>query len=611
MYLLKYLIIIMSISSCLTLKTKLKQEQSILVSFLGINIFTYILGLFNLLKYSIFLIYLISGIALIYLIVLLVKEKSRIKQIITLPTIIYIFLLCLTYIFVQKLSFSEYDEFMFWGTNLKTMVNKNILWANKAFDGIHLTYQPFAAINEYVFCQYNGFYSESSAYFGMITFLITLVLPIFKDKDSHFKNVFKVILVYLLLYVSVMYLGLKLPNIMVDLLLGVNFAVSLYLVYSRENRYSYLLIILSLISLSLLKANGILLILIILMYMIVVDVLIAKDKKSKNLLYIFLIFLVVVSALISWKLYCVVNNTVTDERHDKHNIQNIDVIEFINALTLQRDKCSERNYYLVRDFYHKLCHEQTSYMLKISPVFLIVIFNIIGICIFLKRKEYKTLWIYLILDIGFLGYILSVILIYMFVFVEFQGTVLMDMYRYINMYLIAYIFFSVFVINEESSDYIHLGEILLLIILLNINFANIVNYHVNIIMSREITNAEFMDSVYVKERVKKTEKVFIIDTQFDGGISFVKFRYLIAPIQTNLLYEWNITTEKPQIYYQTRILEKDFEDILTNYDYIYFYNVDKKFISEYSQLFLGLEIESKSLLKIDVTDNKVNLSLVE
>ena len=63
----EFAIILIIIASAITTKWKFKQENSILLTFLSIGIFTYILGLVNLMKFSIYIILALTVISIIYL----------------------------------------------------------------------------------------------------------------------------------------------------------------------------------------------------------------------------------------------------------------------------------------------------------------------------------------------------------------------------------------------------------------------------------------------------------------------------------------------------------------------------------------------------------------
>ena len=173
----KFLIIILSISSCLTIKFKLKNEKSILITFLGINLLIYILGLLNIMVFGLYISYILSFLSIVYIIYSIIKKKIDYKKILTLGTILYIVCSLTLAIVLKNTHFSAWDEFSHWGPNLKAMVNNDLFWSNSKWDGIHVVYQPLAGIMEYIFCKLNSGFSEDIAYFGMNISILTFIIP--------------------------------------------------------------------------------------------------------------------------------------------------------------------------------------------------------------------------------------------------------------------------------------------------------------------------------------------------------------------------------------------------------------------------------------------------
>ena len=608
MYLVKSLIMIISISSYLTLKTKLKQEQSIVISFLGINLIFYVLGIFNLFQFAISFIWIITLISFINLIIMLLKDKTKIKRIFTLSTIIYIVILVITFFITDKMHFTIYDEYMFWGTNVKSMVHQEVLWGNKNFDGVHITYPPLVGINEYIFCKLNGGFTEGCAIFANITFLFTIFLYLFKDEKWNIQNFLKQICTYMLFYWIILLLQFKLSTLLIDLLLGVTFFVSFYVVYSRKSKDDYFILTVLLITLSFIKVTGILLAFVVLSYLLINDIIENKNiKLIKRIKPTLIILLVLLVLFFSWQIYCILNNTVADGRHDKHSTNGFVLMDFLNALILNAEKCTEKSYYIVLDFYNYLLFSMISIIPHISSIMLIVLINFIFVIMYLKRKNKRIITLMVVLDLGFIGYALSILVTFLYVFVDFQGEVLMGVERYINTYLIVYILFTLFIVNESFNGYKLNIEafILMILIVLGINDFYII---IRNAYYSDIPNRIEEDAKYLNNNLADNEKVFIvIQDSTDYGINFMKLRFLIAPVKTNLLYEWNITIGEPDIYYQTKVSEEELEKILIdgNYDYIYLAEIDEKFKSEYSDLFENLDLDSGELYKIKKEENDI------
>ena len=114
-----------------------------------------------------------------------------------------------------------------------------------------------------------------------------------------------------------------------------------------------------------------------------------------------------------------------------------------------------------------------------------------------------------------------------------------------------------------------------------------------------------INSENIIRKVKENERVYIIDNSKDYGAEFNKIRYLIAPRKTNLLYEWNITTQSPSVYYQKNISKEELiDELIDNYDYVYVINVTNQFLAEYRGIFTedGIEMLKNNILEDDAPE---------
>ena len=253
------LIIIFFIASLLTTKFKFKQESSIAITVLGIALFLYITGLFNIMKYGVYLIYLLTIFSIVYIIISLVKKKTKISELLTLNTVLYTIIIFSISIIVRNTFYIEWDEFSHWGANLKAMVQYDLFWSNNKFDGVHVVYTPIAGIIEYFFCRLNGGYSEDVAYLGINTFIISLLLPVLKDYKYSLKNTFKSLLFWIAVYCCMLLFKFKICSIYIDFLLGVLFTAGMFLAYRLDGKDDKINLMLIFITLPLLKDTGLLL----------------------------------------------------------------------------------------------------------------------------------------------------------------------------------------------------------------------------------------------------------------------------------------------------------------------------------------------------------------
>ena len=582
------LFIILSLSFGIKIKVGLKQEEALVVSLYGITILSFVLGLLNLLMFSIYIIGVLSIVSLVYVVMNLINKKIHIKELLTLPTLIYILGICFIFYIVKELKFNEYDEYMFWGTNLKEMINKGCLWASSKVDGIHLVYPPFTAVTEYIFCKYNGGFSEPIAYFGIISLIFTSLMPLFKNEKYSIKSLFKIIITIFITYFTIVLFVYNIADLAVDCILGIVFAVTMYLAYSVKDKKDYIVLIILLISMTLIKTNGILMSGIVIMQIFIKEILAGIKQKEnfkniiKRLSIVGILIIIIISTYGIWKVYYTLNGKAIDDRHDKNYLENIDIVEFFEAITLN-EHSTDRNKKIVNNFWNNMFEYKMIRKFSYNTEWeILIIVNITFIFAFLINNErLKFLANWISLNLGFILYALVNLLMFMFVFQKNQGEMLMGFQRYIAMYLMAMIL---------NLTYLILHEIKYESVLISLTIFVIIQKGMNRLMidPRDSMRLGIWESTQqmateILESVNENEKVYIIDQKEDYGTEFMQLRYLISPIRTNLLYEWNIGYDDEEIYYKLEITADEFIEkvIVEEYDYVYLVDVKENFCEEY------------------------------
>lgn len=611
------LLLILSISFGIKIKLRIKQEEAICISLFGMVLFTYLLGIINLLPLAIYIVPIFAAFSLIYTIVKLIKKQEKLKELITLPTIVYSILMIIIYFVVKDLKFQIYDEFMFWGTNLKVMVNQDVLWAHNQVDGIHLVYPPFTAIAEYIMCKYNGKFTEGVAYFGIISLMLTTLIPLLKKEKYNIKSAIKILLTITITYTAIILFGYKIAGLCVDCFLGIILAVMMYLAYNIEKKEDYILLTVMLISTTLVKTNGILISGIVIMQIFFQKTLIIikeKNKKLKNIVKEYLIVIILLSTIIltyaTWKIYYTANGKQIDDRHDKNYTSQIDLGEFVNALSLN-GKASLRNTQIVKTFISKMLDVSLTIGKNFNTtIWLSGTFSIVFVMLVILKKEKEKIFInYISIYIGCAIYILFTLFIYMFVFQAKQGEEQLEFSRYIGIYMLAIFLDIMYLIFETANIKSEIISILILIIMqrdINIELYNPKRF-------RHGTNEIIKASAYqIKEQVSEDKKIYIIDQKLDYGYEFMQLRYFISPIKTNLLYEWNLVRENQEntIYYRFQISDEDFMDklISESYEYVYIMSINSNFLEDYKNIISHKCIE---ILKDKIVDNNMIIFPVE
>ena len=627
------ILIYISIATCITQRFKFKQESSVTIVFLSSALLLYIAGLFNLMKFAVYLIYLFAIISFVYIIYCIIKKKIKIREIFTPGIIMYIFVIMIMAFIVKDTYYYEWDEFSHWGANLKAMVEYDVFWSNKIYDGVHVVYTPIAGIIEYFFCKINGGFAEDVSYISINTLIITLLLPIIKGQKHNLKSYIKLILFWFMFYCSIKLCNFQLTSIYIDMLLGILFALGMVLAYRLDGKEDKINLILTLIMMPLLKDTGLLLLGIILMQLFFNKVILKIIEERKITKQHFKIFGIIVLMLIiplvfygTWKIYCGVNGKVLDDRHDKNAISEIDIKEYIKGILLI-DTDNSKYKDISNSFYDALNTTPVVGGLEstVTAVKLVAVLDITGIIIYLvnkdKQDKKKIATILLALNIGFGLYCLLLLATFMFAFTETEGRALASYSRYMSTYFIAWIIITVgLALNSKIKNVILSLTIAIMLCLYPTSVISIVD-----ITSRKnlsgIDDETRTEANIIKENVELNDKVYIIYQNIGGGYEYHKLRYSISPIVTNLLYEWSLGPK----YYESDIwsldlTKEEFEKKLIDeeFDYLFIAKIDKQFVDIYGSLINfdfntnNYEELNNKLLKIErVNENEVILNLVK
>ncbi len=628
----EFLIIVLIIASCITIKFKFKQENSIVITFLGITLLIYVLGLFNIMKYALFIVIILDIIGIAYIVYSTKKNIIKWSEIFSLTTVIYIFCVIILGIILKNTNFTQWDEFSHWGPNLKAMVANDLLWANNKWDGIHVVYQPLAGIIEYCFCKLNGSFSESIAYTAIDVAICTLLLPILKKLQYNFKDFIKAILFIFSIFCIIFICGFSLTSIYIDLILGIMFSIGMYIAIDEEEIENKILLFLILISMAELKTTGLLfdgIILIVLFLKKVIEPIIIDRRISKqtwaNLGKIILILASILLAYASWNLYCKSNDRVLDKRHDNNFVSEIYIKEFIKAV-FQYNCNNEKLKSISVNFYKALNEKDIISGFNIATCMkILTVLDIIMVIMYVKIKSSEEKKKVIIqgtaFNIGFVLYCLLLMATFMYAFTDAEGMSLASFERYMVTYFIAWIInvIGLFLGREAKKERDNVLITMLIIFLICLYGSNIETL-VNPVNKNNSTIPEYIQEKadIVREKLKSSDKVYVIFQNPGYSADPFIFRYCISPIVMNLMDEYSLgELDSPEDTLTYNITEKEWEKKLIdeNYDYVFIIRSDDEFKEMYKGAFdknTNLnELEDKIFKVNKIDENNVKLVLYE
>ena len=594
--------IIFSISLLLNKLFNIKSNYTYVITCLFLSILLYLFGLFKCLQVGVHFIILIGILSLLYIIIMIVKKKIKFGDFFNLSNFTFLTISLLLYIILLKTHYSNWDEFAHWGPNLKAMLEYDTFWANLKWNGTHIAYPPLIGLFEYFVCKINGGFNEGISYFAINIMILSCFMIFIKEKKVNIINIIKTVFLFFIIYSLMLSFKFYLTSIYIDFILSVMFFLSLYLGAKENKDFSdKLLLSMLLFSLPLIKDAGLVLAAIILIEVFIKEVLlkIVKERKiSKDIIkkmsIPIILLLIVFSGYLSYKLYCNINNIHVDFQHDANNISSFSLIDYLKSLIYF--KAPNDGLKAITGNFYTALSQKTIIGGVINTAIMIISAILIYLFILLfKGKDKKDKDTYLTITLtlisGFVIYSMFLLCIYLFALPTHEGLDLASYTRYMSTFLIAFVLLVLIYIWRK-------GNLLHLIILFLIIFqsVNIVDYF-DVFTKREISidKSTFESGEYINENLTKNDKVYIIYQNNDGS-AFNILRFLIAPIKTNLLWEWSLGTPYSEDDHFTldisldewisKLIEEDF-------NYIYLGHIDKQFIEKYGELFSSSDDEIK------------------
>ena len=603
------------------LKFNKRIEDTIPITVFLVILVIYIAGLFNVLILGIYINIIIAIVLLGLSLIELKKNLKKIKEIITPALLIWISIFIISYLFYEGRMLVEWDEFTHWGDVVKMMYNENIFNTNPLSISVAKTYPPALSIFQYFFQIINRVYEEYYLFIAYQIFSYSLFLPFIKK--IKWGETYRLILVFLIMLFSpIIVFNNFYGSIYVDALLGMVFAYVLATIFisKKYDKFTLIKVGLSLFVLTLLKDIGAFFSFIC-FGVITYDLFINKKnflnfksinknkikQFAKNMYPSGLVLCIIICTYLSWKLNIILNVDIVNNE----NI--VGVKSIINAIL------NVENSYLNRVV---LNYIGTFSNIDVIGKYTIIEFSsiLLLVLILVHKKEKdkdKSRSIITLLYLGEILYAVVLLLLYMRMFSEYEATNLASFERYFGIYLNAILFFAIYLILYKNEENTKIGIRLLLLFIFVLTTSNASSF-VNSIYNNKINiqNTITMRQPYIESANRIVNKIgesskrkIYVVAQNSSGLEKWILRYELRNILKgyNDNHAWSIGEKyNDKDVWTVNYSKSEFEDILyNNYDYIYFYNVDQKFIEQYGEIFHNRDIKNDQLYKIDREKNQI------
>ncbi|HIU40559.1 MAG TPA: hypothetical protein IAB68_04600 [Candidatus Aphodocola excrementigallinarum] len=615
-FILFYAFILLITFACM-IKTKLRFEVSLVIS-ISILIFGFIiLGLLNLLSLSLLFLLLVS-LALIYYIYrnndLFIKnlESVDVKTIIIFSILFLIAILGGVGRYVHS-----YDEYSYWGYAAKVAINENSLYSVISKLGVTRAYPPVSTIWHYIVSLFCG-YSEPNLYIGLSILTFIYLMPAFMyiiNKKTFTIFIFLLAIVFfpLIFNGSITYTLLY-----VDLLLGVLCGASIILEsYCNKHNLKKWPVLLLLLVITMLKANGFVFSLSLLLLFYLKDLSIKKltfKNIWKTLKKYILPGILILCLFVLWRLFA-----------SSDIIKSVAYDYSLMPDSLKPDLLPKLNLHFILDFCNNVLSsvdETIVYGFISIPLFayLIIIFYLIYRVDF-KESKVKNIFCF------FLPYVISYSIFFcltalsLFVmFSKYEASTLASFGRYLAPINIAFMIYVLYRLSDSKD--ISALNILSLVLIVLVGFSNITYFLTDIKTRRDtihISESRQNDFSIINEKTNKNSKIFIINQTDENTIMPLWYaRYYAYPRIVNsspYAITWKIKTPSNEWDLQDWGLTKDkFINhlIKEDFDYVYFYTTTDEFNDELNDIIDGNNnIENRQLFKIKNTNGTIKLKLIK
>lgn len=603
-------------------KSNKKIENCIVINFGLIILSLYTFGLFEWLKYGVWILSILNIILGMYAIIKNCKNRKTLKELILTPGFAFFSFAFLVLMIVSyNKNLVDYDHYFYRSFNTKVLY-----YTDSMSRGYTALYPPSINLLEYFFMRITGPYLQGIEAFAVQMLGFSFLIPIFNRKTkSKFMN--------LIITLILVCIPAILPNLIFyesaypDALLGLIIGYIMYTLYTEEdNKFKMLSVAIALMLLTITKPAGFYISAIVIAMYLLIELLnnkcnkkenILKFIKSKELKNIIILAIVVASIFASWRIFTKVNNKYNlGTRGENATRVDGNPIEF----TLKSILTTTFGYYEENhdsaDSNNKLIPTIYSIYTTTAPVRLtaygvIMVIILAGLIsykkVVLQENKRKFANCIIALIVGLIVYIMFLQLSYILKFSTEEMLGHNGLNRYLPTFLLGMIYFIVAITikNMEEKNDRKINYIILLVIIISFtqlqSVANVsITSGISNINSIEYCNNGRIPARKINDKIEEKARVITISQEDKTNIFNWMIKYYLYPEHQVDVY--NQVKER-----QIESIKQKIANSEDNY-YLYFISIDEELNKLINEQFNNeIELENKTLYKIE---NKVELTKI-
>lgn len=587
--------ILITFATMLSITFKKRIEETMPISTVGIILLIFLAGLLDNLKIGAIIVQILTIIQLIFILVtILKKDKDGIKEILgrilTPGLLIYTLLFIVNVIINQGRIFEDYDEFNHWAVIIKNMFIYNTYGTNPETIVRFNEYPPFTAVFQYLFLAVQKVYSEDTVIIAQNVLYLSIIIPITK-KIKWDKSALKILTaIPLIIFMPMILYKNFFLNILVDGILGIMFAYTIYSAYEDDSSiFKTLKILAGTIMLCLTKTSGLglaILALIIILIKIIIDR--KKDKSKFKSSIKRLIVICVITAILTSIWYIKVNNAQ----------KRWDFSKYVNA---EEDRQNSSD--ILKSFTMSVFMRQdiTTKQLTVFAVMILLI----GLQIYsikkVKNKNFTYYAIAMLVSIPI--YLISLAITYMTIFENIEGTMLTCFDRYTSTILLATLCFNAFAMFDIKTKF---SVELIVIASIIITLMPIDNIYTQYIRGKNYvktsnTNRDIYTKIEkYKDKLNANDKILYMAGD-KANIEYLKAmnEYVMMPVKIQNMISGNYESSEK------------FKKVIERYDYVFIYRTNTDTVDNIKECFEGGKVQRDTLYRVVKNNETIELEIVK
>lgn len=587
--------ILITFATMLSITFKKRIEETMPISTVGIILIIFLAGLLDNLKIGAIIVQILTIIQLIFiLITVLKKDKNGIKEILgrilTPGLLIYTLLFIVNVIINKGRIFEDYDEFNHWAVIIKNMFIYNTYGTNPETIVRFNEYPPFTAVFQYLFLAVQKVYSEDTVLIAQNVLYLSIIIPITK-KIKWNKSALKMLTaIPLIVFMPMILYKNFFLNILVDGILGIMFAYTIYSAYEDDSPiFKTLKILAGTIMLCLTKTSGLglaVLALIIILIKIIIDR--KKDKSKFKSSIKYLIVICVITAILTSMWYIKVNNA-----QKRWNFSN-----YVNTEEGRQNSSDILKSFTISVFMRQ---DITTKQLTVLAVTVLLI----GLQIYsIKKVKNKSFTYYAIaMLVSIPIYLISLAITYMTIFENIEGTMLTCFDRYTSTILLATLCFNAFAMFDIKTKFSIELIVIASIIITLMPIDNIYTQYIrgkNYVKTSNTNRDIYTKIEKYKDKLNANDKILYMA----GGKANIEYlkamnEYVMMPVKIQNMISGNYESAEK------------FKKVIERYDYVFVYRTNTDTVDNIKECFEGGKVQRDTLYRVVKNNETIELEIVK